>query len=72
MGSHTRRISKSMFPSLYPFRFILSVSNSIQDACMNGAEQAREDTNQRFGRTVAVVQLLRILSVTVAASSMHS
>lgn len=72
MGSHSDRAPEIMFPSLYPFRFIRPVSNSIQCARRNDVAQAREATNQRLGPIAGVVHLLRILSVTVVHRGMHS
>lgn len=58
MSSHSCRATVITSPSLYPFRFILPVSNSIRDAHMDGPEQAKEGTNQRFAKPDLEVHLL--------------
>jgi hypothetical protein len=72
MGSHFGRATEIRFPSLYPFRFICPVSNSIQCARKNDVAQAREATNQCLDPIAGVVHLLLFLSVSVAHRGMHS
>lgn len=72
MGSYLGWATEVRFRSLYPFRFIRPVSNSIQCPQKNALAQAREATNQRLDQVAGVVHLLLILLVTVAHTGKHS
>lgn len=60
-----------MFPSLYPFRFIHPVSNSIQFARMKVENKQERLQINDLVQAATVVHLLPILSVTVVASNTH-